>query len=437
MGSEMCIRDRFYLVLQLWASLFMLIGIDLFRELFRKDWFLFPVLGLAHGIGIVIFRNLTTVIDGITRLLRGLIMLLLPLILLVAVVFLATLPFVGLDALWSTQHGTALLLWLLAFALFFVNAVYQDGRGEAPYPMAVHRLVWICLLVLPVVAALALYGLSLRVGQHGWSVARCWGMLVWVVLTLYAVGYAVGILRRRDDWTVTLARVNTGIGLLVLALTLLVNSPLLDFRKTAVHSQLLRVESGSIERAALDVEYFARELARPGHLALEALKEQAADDPDFLARIESALTSPAPYLQSGNVIHPLELRPADLEVPADLRAEIEALRVIGLDMVTPEGRYVSPAARTFVFGVDLDQNGETDYVVVQLLEQPGTGEAGYRFHKAIHFYAEGERWQRRELGFKGPTDVAGLYDALAEGDVELRPSRFRGLSIGGVELDTR
>jgi hypothetical protein len=149
------------------------------------------------------------------------------------------------------------------------------------------------------------------------------------------------------------------------------------------------------------------------------------------------MTSPAPYLQSGKPVHPIELRPADLEVPGDLRAEIEALRVIGFNIGTAEGRYVSPAARTFVFGVDLDQNSETDYVVVQLLEHPDIGEGGYRFHKAIHFYAEGERWQRRELGFKGPTDVAGLYDALAEGNIELRPSRFRGLSIGGVELDTR
>ncbi len=63
----------FWLILQLWAGLFRVIEIDFFSELFRKDWFLFPVLGFAHGMGVMIFRELTRVIDNITRLLQGLI----------------------------------------------------------------------------------------------------------------------------------------------------------------------------------------------------------------------------------------------------------------------------------------------------------------------------------------------------------------------------
>ena len=38
------------------------------------------------------------------------------------------------------------------------------------------------------------------------------------VLSLFAVGYVVGIIRRRDQWTNDLARVNTAMGLVVLAL---------------------------------------------------------------------------------------------------------------------------------------------------------------------------------------------------------------------------
>ena len=114
----------FWLILMLWGALFKVIEIDFFYELFIEDWFIFPVLGFAFGLGVIIFRDLTRVIDNITKLLHGLIKLLLPLIVVVAVIFFAALPFGGLDALWSTGNGTALLLWLLAIILFFTNAVY-------------------------------------------------------------------------------------------------------------------------------------------------------------------------------------------------------------------------------------------------------------------------------------------------------------------------
>ena len=45
-----------FLVLLLWQGLFNAIGIDFFEYLFFRDWFLFPILGFAFGIGVVLFR---------------------------------------------------------------------------------------------------------------------------------------------------------------------------------------------------------------------------------------------------------------------------------------------------------------------------------------------------------------------------------------------
>ena len=59
------------LILFLWGALFQVIGIDFFTDLFTEDWFLFPVLAVAFGLGVLIFRHLATVIDGITSLLEG------------------------------------------------------------------------------------------------------------------------------------------------------------------------------------------------------------------------------------------------------------------------------------------------------------------------------------------------------------------------------
>ena len=130
------------LVLTLWGALFAAIGIDFFQELFRKDWFLFPVLAVAFGLGVFIFRRLTRVIDAVTSLLEGLMRLLLPLAGLVVAIFLAALPFTGLTPLWETGNGTALLMALNAIVLFAVNAVYQADRHD-PYPLPVHRPLFV------------------------------------------------------------------------------------------------------------------------------------------------------------------------------------------------------------------------------------------------------------------------------------------------------
>ena len=81
----------FWLILLLWGRLFQVIGIAFFWDLFTEDWFAIPVLAVAFGLGISLFRDLTRVIDNITSLLHWLIKLLLPLVLFVAVVFLGAL----------------------------------------------------------------------------------------------------------------------------------------------------------------------------------------------------------------------------------------------------------------------------------------------------------------------------------------------------------
>ena len=146
------------LILFLWGALFEAIGIDFFADLFARDWFLFPVLATVFGLGVLIFRRLATVIDGITSLLEGLIRLLFPLVVSVVTIFLATLPFTGLQPLWETGNGTALLMGINIIALFFSNAVYQPGR-RPPYPEIVHRLLYGGACLLPIVSMLAFYGL--------------------------------------------------------------------------------------------------------------------------------------------------------------------------------------------------------------------------------------------------------------------------------------
>jgi hypothetical protein len=409
----------FWLILMLWAELFRAIEVDFFHELFREDWFHVPVLAVSLGVAIGIFRNLTQVIDSITRLLAGLIRLLLPLVIVVAVLFLLTLPIVGLDALWSTGHGTALLLWLLAVLLFFTNAVYQDGRGEKPYSLFLHRCIYAGLVTLPLISLISFYGLWLRLDEYGWTVARCWAFVVWLVLSLFAVGYVTGIVRRHDAWTEELARVNTGMGLVILALMLLVNSPLLDFRKISIASQLQRVESGEITLAEFDFWYAHNELARPGYLALEAMKVQLGDsDAELLEKI----TNPAPIaagitaMSADEMWKNMSYRPAGFEVPEGVRQKIAM-----------ESYTLYHAAQPVMIRTDLDADGEYEYALIQIQD-------GYIYHAGI-YYQENRNWSSVQLAHRiGPPTGSELVDAIRNGEITLRKPRFSTLVVGDVSF---
>ncbi len=409
----------FWLILPLWGQLFKVIEIDFFWTLFREEWFLYPVLSVAFGTGVMIFRDLMKVIDNITRLFHWLFKLLLPLVIGIAVIFVAALPIVGLDVLWSTGRGTALLLWLLAIALFFTNAVYQDGRETSPYPLLVHRLIYGGLCVLPIISALSFYGLSQRLLQYGWTIERCWAFVVWMIFSLFAVGYVIGIIRRRDEWTRGLAQVNTVMGIVVLALMLLINSPLLDFRKISLASQLNRVETGEIELREFDFWYARNHLARPGYLAMEKIKADIGDsDPELL----QSATSPTRYAQGIALVNApkfweeLDYRPQTFDVPGGLRAMIEQVAR------QPHQAGVSAV----LFQIDLDEDGQHEYLLVSP-NKYGLGVSQF-------YYLDGDAWRSSYLQMAGATGIDDVAERLKNGEIKVVEPRFNNVDVGGIEL---
>lgn len=408
----------FWLILMLWGELFRVIKIDFFRKLFTEDWFIFPVLGFAFGLGVIIFRNLTRVIDNITKLLHGLIKLLLPLIIAVAVIFLAALPVVGLDALWSTGRGTALLLWLLAVMLFFTNAVYQDGRETNPYAPIIHRAILAGLCVMPVVSALSLYGLVLRLNQYGWTVERCWAFVVWLILTLFALGYVAGIVRRRAGWTSDLARVNTAMGLVVLTIMLLANSPVLDFRKISLASQRGRVESGEIDLRQFDFWYAKNNLARPGYLAMEEMKQQVGDsDPELQKLIDNPVNRwEAQRIRNNDDMWTNMLyRPEPFDVPESLR-EFISRKYIGADHGEP-----------VMFRLDLDDDGQSEYLLFFLRDR------GIAYSQFYYLAADG--WKDGILNHSGWRHGGDtVREMIKSGEIKIVDPRFRHVEIDGLLL---
>jgi hypothetical protein len=407
-------------LLMLWAGLFRAIKINFFHDIFTERWFYYPALALAQGFGVIIFRQQQGVIDTITRIQQALMKFLLILLVFVSLLFLVTLPFTGLQPLWETGWGSGLILWMQALMLFFVNAVYQDEPDQRPYPLWLHRFISLGVAFLPVFSAIAFYGLSLRVGQYGWTVGRCWGFVIWGLLALFSLGYLWGLLRLRDRWLERLSWVNVRMGLVVMAIALLSASPLLDFRKISLASQLQRVEQGKIAIDELDFRYFYRQLARPGYLALERIKSEYAESrPELVLKIEASDHIYRRYENSAierETFSRSLRRFDDQPLPQGLE---EALHLWAKDnqwrFMDNSGLYLQP--------VDLNADGTDEYLLVTV----------GKHQTYLELFVSGEKgWQQASLhqvSYRDDPDTP-LPKLLEAGAVEVVPPGWQRLKIG-------
>ncbi len=286
-------------LLALWGALFKLIGIEFFATLFKQDPFVYLATGLLFGLGLLIGRTQHRPVRIARQILFALFKGLLPAVVLFSLLFLLSLPFTGLEPLWATRNASFILGCLIAYIVLLLNAVVQDGQGAPPYSHWLRRIVGIGLLFAPVFAVLAAIALWLRIGQYGWSVERFWAVVAIALLTAYAFGYALAILRRDGRWLSLLPQVNIGVSLAIVALMVLGNSPLLDPYRLSASSQLARFEAAAADRKeqALDEAYLRWELGRRGVLALQQVRADAVvqSRPDWSERIDKLLARSQRY----------------------------------------------------------------------------------------------------------------------------------------------
>lgn len=419
-GCALVFLGLFWGILMLWAALFKVIKIDFFYDLFTNKWFLYPALGTAYGFGIVIFRSQQKIFDLATRVNQALMKFLLLMLILVAVVFLCALPFTGLAPLWETRTGSSLILWLQVLVLFSLNCVYQNDETR-PYPQALHRAVYIGVALLPIYSVVAFYGLQLRIAQYGWTVERLWAVAIWILLALLSLGYLAIILRHRDRWTAHLGKINIPVGLLLMALMLATNSPLLDFRRISTASQVARLETGTVTLQNFDYDYFRYQLARPGFDALQAIKHGAAKgEPNIVDRIDdlyrpynerSSSKNDAAWLSRNLLIWPRDakLPPQLLDEVADWSNKRTSIRV----------------TQTSVFIVDLNRDGVNEYLVSTRIDT---------MRVAALFVPATNGWERLDIVVKGSATDAELAASIDSGNVQIVDQPWRDLQAGKLNL---
>lgn len=269
-GLSLAFLGAFWAVLELGAALFSLIGLKALQTTINKPWFWLPVSGLVFAGG----AHLADVRAGMTRGLRaiGLMLLswLMPVMGLLSAAFLLSLPFTGIQALWKVGHATALLLAAFAALIVLINAAYQDGSADTRAPGALQWIGRLTALVLPPMAALAAWGLEVRIAQHGFTPDRIMALGCLVAAACYAAGYAIAAVRT-GPWLKGLERTNVVAACVDLAIILALFTPLTDPARISVADQTARLESGRTTPDAFDWRFLRFGAGRYGRDALKAL----------------------------------------------------------------------------------------------------------------------------------------------------------------------
>ena len=309
----------FWALLSLWAALFKIVDISFFADLFSKRAFIYPVTAITFGYAIYLIHSRENIVITLRRHLLGVFSWLLPLVAVISVMFLLVLPVTGLAPLWKTGHATSLMLCLQLLFIYFLNAAYEDGEKEPPYPAWLKIALRVAVFGLPFYAVLCAYSLGLRVEQHGWTVTRVWGALITLIAALYGLSYAVAALRRAP-WMGRVAQFNVHMAWVVAALLILVSSPVLDPRRLSTESQVARLASAKVTPDKFDYNYLRFDLGRYGTAALAELAKNS--NPETARLASEALAKSARFA------------PRVTPPPADIAKRIE---------IFPPGTTLDPA----------------------------------------------------------------------------------------------
>jgi len=125
-----------WLLLGLWAKLFKTLGYEIFENLFEWRGFAYPFTAVAFGVALYLAGSVERIVTVAREQLLGLLKWLTPVAALILALFAPTLLIKLPGLVFSGDHaiGAAWLLWLLAVTVLLLNAGYQNGLTEKPYP---------------------------------------------------------------------------------------------------------------------------------------------------------------------------------------------------------------------------------------------------------------------------------------------------------------
>jgi hypothetical protein len=414
------------LLVHLLAELFLLIGLSFLRETLRQEWVLAAIIGGALGGAIGLLRDRDRMLATFQRVATTILSVLAPVLAVGLVLFVAALPFTGLQPLWQTTRATTpVLLSVIAGAFILANAVL----GNAPDEEARSRLLrWSALalsLVMVPLAIVAAVSTWLRVHQYGFTPERLWALVFVGLVLLIALTYAWAALRGRTDWGGRIRLANVRLAFASCVVGLFLAMPILHFGAISTRDQLARLAAGRVPPAEFDWAALRFDFGPAGLRALERLRDTGR--PPMREMAARALAVDDRW-----------------SVGDQVRQTQNSKRLARTLRVFPTGSVLEPALATAVARLyNICSTGPCT-----VIRTPGAREVvviGFRCPDCQAGLTrlvidERGRWAERSFGLDagaaagGPADKEAQLRAAAAGQIELRPVQRRQVFLGGQPL---
>lgn len=426
-----------YLLVNLLSELFQLIGIHVLRDLLRKDWFGWILFGASLGAAVGLLRDRDRILGLLQRVATAILSVLAPILAVGLVLFVAALPFTGLEPLWDqTRATTPILLSCVIGAVILVNAaIGSGGEDETRSRTVLWAAAALAVVALPL-AIVAAVSTGQRIAQHGFTPDRLWAAVFVAITVAGSAAYLFAVVRGRGGWPALLRALNLRLAIAICLVALFLALPIVSFGAISTRDQLARLESGRVAPDKFDWAALRFDFGPSGRRAVERLARSS--DPVVRDNARAALAAKSRWDARRDieayVEAPRTMRvfPAGTSVPADLREAVL-------------GRPGRPGACTgkgecFLFW----QPAEPVAVAVMDRCASGPPPEGRRYAcnlKRIVLIHSGGRWHDPEEGPVGapvtttPAQEAAAQrrqrEALRQGRIEVREVRRRQVFVGG------
>lgn len=242
-------------VILLSDALLRIVGITLIEALLDLGPMPWLITGGGLGLGMAVVQELSEYVSPyvILRLLR----LLLPVVFGVSVVFLLALPVRGIEGLFGTFSFALTLLAMAGAAATLVTTAVDQDDAQATQSRILANTARAMAILLPVMSALGAWAVWQRVAQYGWTPERLFAAEIAVLGLGYGFLYAIAALRGQG-WMARVRQANVWMALALMAMAVLVMTPILSAERISTNSLMARLDDGRLPVDSLDPGLLSR-----------------------------------------------------------------------------------------------------------------------------------------------------------------------------------